>query len=77
MEKVSKVKINLSDLMWSHRIKSIHQLSKETSISRPALSRLYHNDPKYKPDLRTLVALCDFFECSLTDLVEYDPRVKE
>lgn len=73
MKKKSKVKINLSELMWQHRIKSIHKLHEETQISRPALSRMYHNETKYL-DTKTLITLCDYFGCSLNDLIEYDPH---
>lgn len=71
---MSQLKINLSTLMGKQKIRSIHQLSRETKISRQVLTRLYQEDETYNPNTEILIRICDFFDCSLADLIEYDPR---
>ncbi len=66
-----KIKSKLEDLMWDKRIKSINQLSLDTGITRPTLTRLKEN----KSDgirLETLEKLCHYFQCELTDLLEIE-----
>ncbi|GED14017.1 helix-turn-helix domain-containing protein [Aneurinibacillus migulanus] len=71
---MEKLRIHLSTLMGKKKVRSIHQLSKETGISRPVLGKLYKEDLSYKPHVDTLTKLCDYFECPLEELIEYDPR---
>ena len=58
--------------MGIHKIKSIRQLSEETKISRLSLTRLYDGKAK-GVEFDTLNTLCAFFNCSLSDLIEYVP----
>lgn len=68
------VKCNLSTLMGKKKIKSIHQLSKETKIRHEALSKLYKEDQNYMPSFDTVIRLCEFFKCDFTDLLQYEPK---
>ncbi|BAU28217.1 putative transcriptional regulator [Aneurinibacillus soli] len=70
---MNKVKNNLSVLMGKRKIRSINQLSKETGLRHEALNRLYAEDQEYNPSVKTLIILCDFFECDLHELIEYTP----
>ncbi|MEK5139108.1 helix-turn-helix transcriptional regulator [Priestia sp. FSL W8-0001] len=65
---MKKVRIKLHELMGKHKIRSINQLSKETGISRPTLTRLYDEETK-QLDFGTVGILCDFFGCDIGDLL--------
>lgn len=54
--------------MGQKKIKSINQLSKETGISRPTLTRIY-NDESDRIEFLTVQKLCDYFECNVGDLL--------
>lgn len=62
------IKIQLEDLMWQNRIKSINQLSEITKISRETLSRLKKNEA-IGINLDTLETLCEHLNCEITDLL--------
>jgi putative transcriptional regulator len=64
------IKSKLHILMGQHKIKSILQLSEQTKISRASLTRIY-NDSAKGVELETLNTLCAFFNCALSDLLEY------
>lgn len=64
---MGKVKSNLHLLMGQKKIRSINQLSKETGISRPTLTRIY-NDESDRIEFTTIYKLCDYFNCSVGDL---------
>lgn len=68
------VKCNLAVLMGERKIRSIHQLSKETGIRHEALSRLYREDQNYMPSFDTVVRLCEFFKCDFDVLLKYEPK---
>ncbi|MEC0666328.1 helix-turn-helix transcriptional regulator [Priestia flexa] len=65
---MKKVRIKLHELMGKHKIRSINQLSKETGISRPTLTRLYDEETK-QLDFATIGILCEFFDCGIGDLL--------
>lgn len=69
--KMAKVKSNLHILMGQKKIKSINQLSKETGISRPTLTRIY-NDESDRIEMETIYKLCTFFGCNVGDLFTLD-----
>ena len=54
--------------MGEKKIRSINQLSKETGITRPTLTRLY-NDESSQLDFATITTLCDYFDCDVGDLL--------
>lgn len=66
------IKSKLHILMGEKKIRSIRQLSEETKISRLSLTRLYDDSAK-GVELETLNTLCAFFNCALSDLLEYVP----
>ncbi|MEK4185629.1 MULTISPECIES: helix-turn-helix domain-containing protein [Paenibacillus] len=59
-------------LMGHKKIKSIRQLSEETEITRLSLTKLYKGEAK-GIEFATLNTLCTFFECDISDLLEYIP----
>ena len=65
---MKRVRIKLHELMGKHKIRSINQLSNDTGISRPTLTRLYDEKTK-QLDFVTIGALCDHFNCDLGDLL--------
>lgn len=65
---MKRVRIKLHELMGKHKIRSINQLSIDTGISRPTLTRLYDEKTK-QLDFITVGALCDHFNCDLSDLL--------
>lgn len=64
------VEIKLHELMGKNRIRSIRQLSEDTKISRVSLTKLYNGDAK-GIEFGTVDILCAFFDCSISDLLEY------
>lgn len=63
-----KIKSRLHILMGEKKIRSIHELSRLTGISRPTLTRLY-NDESDRLDFGTITTLCDFFDVPLSELL--------
>lgn len=61
------IKSNLHILMGEKKIRSINQLSKDTGISRPTLTRIY-NDESDRIEFTTIYKLCQFFGCEVGDL---------
>lgn len=57
-------------LMGHKKIKSIRQLSEETEITRLSLTKLYKGEAK-GIEFATLNTLCTFFECDISDILEY------
>ncbi|MBY9081234.1 helix-turn-helix transcriptional regulator [Paenibacillus sp. HN-1] len=66
------IRVRLSELMGSHKVKSFSSLEKETGITRKTLAKLYDGEGK-GIDYATLNALCIFFQCQPGDLLEYVP----
>lgn len=75
-ETTEKVTVRLSELMGKHKIRSIHQLSKETQIRHEVLTKLYNEDQTYSPRYETMIKLCKFFNVSLGELMNFDPNDK-
>lgn len=65
---MGKVKFRLHILMGEKKIRSISQLSKETGLSRPTLTKIYENETN-RIEFETIEKLCTFFECDLEDLM--------
>jgi putative transcriptional regulator len=66
------IRIKLHEQMGKKRIRSIRQLSEETGISRVPLANLYNETGK-GIEYETLNTLCQFFKCSIGDLLEHVP----
>lgn len=58
--------------MGHKKIKSIRQLADETKLTRLSLTKLYKGEAK-GIEFSTLNTLCKYFECDLSDLLEYIP----
>ncbi|MGA3677839.1 helix-turn-helix domain-containing protein [Lysinibacillus agricola] len=73
------VKSNLRILMAEHRIDGISELMEKSGLSRNAINRLYKGtDEEMKStNLKTLITLCEVFECKLSDLLEFTPESKK
>lgn len=69
---------NLPVLMAERKIKGITELMELSGLSRNAINRVYDDrDEKINAtSLKTLIALCDSLNCSLSDLIEYVPEQK-
>jgi putative transcriptional regulator len=65
---MKRVKTRLHVLMGEKKIRSINQLSKDTGMSRQTLTRIY-NEESNQLDFATIEKLCEYFECSLSDLL--------
>lgn len=68
MKKNHNIKIELEEMMWKRKIKSVNQLSKLTGLSRQTLTRLIKGEAD-RIGLDTLETLCNVLECDVTDLI--------
>lgn len=71
------LKVKIGYLMVDHKIKSIAELSRQTSIHRDTLRKLINNERAETLTLENLIKICDFFQCNLNDLIEYTPDTPE
>jgi putative transcriptional regulator len=69
-KKMSKrnLKIDLEEMMWQKRIKSISELSRKSGISRPTLYRIIKGEFD-SLNVSTLINLCDSLDCEINDLL--------
>lgn len=65
------IRIKLDELLTQSG-KTAKEVSAATGIMEGALSE-WRNNKITKMDLRTLVKLCRYFNCTLPDLIEYVP----
>lgn len=70
------IKIKIGYLMVDHKIKSIAELSRKTGINKNTLKKLIDNDRPETLTFENILKLCDFFNCQLSDLIEYIPEEK-
>jgi len=62
--------------MSDRKIRNISELARETELDRRTLTAIY--DGKNKGvDYVTIDKLCSYFNCSLSDLLEYVPDAKK
>ena len=64
----------LDDLLWEHR-KRAEEVKAATGISASTLSNI-RNGKNTNISTRTLDKLCHFFDCKVSDVLEYVPDVK-
>ena len=74
-------KIKFKELLLRHQLKinrqiTMSEIAAETGVSRPQLSKLKIN-PTENTTIRTIEKLCIFFNCSLDDMIEFDPPFKK
>lgn len=67
------LKIKIGYLMVDNKIKSNAELSRRTNINKNTLKKLIDNNRAETLTLENLLKLCDFFNCKLSDLIEYIP----
>jgi len=66
------VRTKLPELMGKKKIRSLAELARVTGLNRRTLTNIY--DEKTKGiDYATINALCAFFDCTISDLLEYVP----
>lgn len=66
--KKTNIKIDLEEIMWQKRIKSISQLAAKSGVSRPTLYRISKGDI-HTINVSTLISLCNALECQVNDLL--------
>ena len=64
----------LSDLLKNKNI-SINKLMKDTNTDFKVIKRIM-DGTLVRFDITVLARLCDYFNCSLTDIIEYIPNKK-
>jgi putative transcriptional regulator len=62
------LRVYLSRLLGEHK-KKISDVTRDTGINRGTLTRMYYEDAE-RVDLEVLDILCQYFECSIQDLLE-------
>ena len=72
--------IKLNKLILHRQLKldrqiSMSEIASATGISRPQLSKLRTN-PTENTTIKTIEKLCIFFDCSLDDILEFNPPLK-
>jgi len=68
------LKCKLGYLMVDHKIKTITELVNLTGLSRDTLNKIRNGENLETVKLDTYLKLCDYFNCSLGDLIEYLPN---
>lgn len=70
------IKSNLRILMAQHRIDGITDLMNRSGLSRNSINKLYRDNEEdiQTANLKTLIALCNVFNCKLSELIEYEPE---
>lgn len=70
------IEMKLRMLMAEHRIDGVGDLMQRSGLSRNAINRLYKGteEEMKTTNLKTLITLCDVFDCTLSDLIEYSPE---
>lgn len=69
------IKCRLSTLMGENRY-NIGIVHEKTGLSRTTISNLYH-DRMERIDYTTLSKLCELFNCSTSEILEYYEEEKE
>jgi len=65
------IKCHLSTLMGTKKIK-ISELAREINLNRNTITLLFKEEAS-RIDLETIDKLCKYFNCSVSDLLEYHP----
>lgn len=68
------LKIKIGYIMVDKKIKTIAELSRATGINKNTINKLVNDDRPETLTFGNILKLCDFFQCSLSDLVEYTPE---
>ena len=65
--------VNVREWMARKNIDNIKPLMEESKLSRNAINKLYRENDVESIKLETLIRLCDYFQCNLSQLIEYMP----
>lgn len=65
------IKFKLDDLFWEHRT-TAEEVKYATGISASTLSNI-RNAKNANISIKTLDKLCKYFNCSVADILEYEP----
>ncbi len=68
------LKCKLGYLMVDNKIKTITELVNLTGLSRDTLSKIRSGENLETVKLDTYLKLCDYFNCPLSDIIEYIPN---
>ena len=68
MTKKHNIKIELEEMMWKRRVKSVNQLSKMTGLARTTITRILKGEAE-QISFETLEKLCDVLQCDVADLI--------
>lgn len=63
--------IKLYDLVWRHKVRG-YQIAEATGLSTATVSKLMRGE-NIDVKLSTINKLCKFFDCELSELIEYVP----
>ena len=66
--------VKLYDLVWRHKVRG-YQIAEATGLSTATISKLMQGE-NIDVKLSTINKLCDYFNCNLSDIVEYVPDTK-
>jgi putative transcriptional regulator len=66
------IKIKLRELMWERDVSAV-EIQRATGIHTNTISGIIHGK-RTNVELDTLDKLCKFFDCKLTDLLEFSPK---
>ena len=68
------MRVYLARILGEHK-KKISDVSRDTGVNRGTLTRMYYETIE-RVDLEVLDTLCDYFNCSIEDLLEAEaPKV--
>lgn len=63
--------VKLYDLVWRHKVRG-YQIAEATGLSTATISKLMQGE-NIDVKLSTINKLCKFFNCTLSDIIEYVP----
>ncbi|MDR1167625.1 MAG: helix-turn-helix transcriptional regulator [Heliobacteriaceae bacterium] len=65
------IEVKLEQLMWDNRVRA-REISKATGLDECTISNMKNNKNK-NLNVNTLNKLCRYFNCRISDLLEYVP----
>ena len=68
------IRIKVSDLLGKHKMTQA-TLAKATNTRPATISKMYYEESK-RLDISQLDRICNFFNCEISDLIEYIPDDK-
>ena len=63
------ITIKLYELIWKHKVKG-YEVAEATNLSKATISKLVKGED-IDVKLSTINKLCNYFECDISDLIEY------